>query len=116
MKRLTLAIAPFLAGMILMLSTPALRAEDHPLEVLRFGYLDQKGKLIIIPQFEKAEGFYNGCAVVKIGDGFGFINENGVVVIPPLFDQASHFADGRAAVKFGPNWGYIDTAGRWVAK
>ena len=38
----------------------------------KWGYLDGKGKIVISPQFDKAESFAEGLAAVKAGDNWGY--------------------------------------------
>jgi hypothetical protein len=91
------------------------------------GFIDQKGKMVIKPQFDAAGDFSEGMAVIVEYDRegrrdqyetllqkVGFINEKGETVIPPRFQYAQDFSNGLAAVFDGKKWGYVNTKGEWV--
>src|SRR5262245_34605888 len=92
------------------------------------GYIDQKGRIVIKPQFEGATDFSEGLAVIstsKNGYKEGYIDETGRIVISPEFDRATDFSEGLAAVGFGEFtlhgggdhiWGFIDRSGRLVIR
>lgn len=86
--------------------------------VYKCGYIDNKGNVVIEPQFDKAYGFAEGLAVVgyKYSNGYkyGFIDRKGQFVINPIFDDATSFSEGLACVKKSQSVGYIDTTGRMV--
>ena len=65
----------------------------------QWGYINKKGEYVINPQFEAADFFRDGLALVKSSNGkVGFINKNGEYVIPAEYKDATHFADGLAFV------------------
>ena len=69
------------------------------------------GTFVINPQFDYAEPFSDGLAVVRIGDfetgKDGFIDKTGTFVINPQFDDARSFSEGLARVRIGDEWGFI---------
>ncbi len=67
----------------------------------RRGFIDTAGKVVIEPQFIRAEGFSEGLARVEINGKVGYINKQGKLVIEPKFQQDSDtgFSEGLAAVK-----------------
>ena len=65
----------------------------------KYGYANKSGKLVIEPQYDKADMFAEGLAAVKIDEKYGFIDKNGESVIEPIFWYAQHFSEGLAAVK-----------------
>src|SRR5687768_2396171 len=81
----------------------------------KWGYLNDKGKVAIAPQFADAGYFYEGLAAVKT-DYFGFIDEKGKFVIQPQFTNAYEFSEGLAPVERATDdlWGYIDYRGKMV--
>jgi len=82
-----------------------------------YGFIDQKGKEIIKPQFYKASDFSEGLAAVqeKENGKFGFINKRGKLVIPYQFNRVSEFSEGLAAVNStGIKLGYIDKKGQMI--
>ena len=61
----------------------------------RWGYVSPDGKIRIEPRFEKAWGFSEGMAAVKLDGKWGFINKDGEWVVPCEFDKVeSSFKDG----------------------
>ena len=55
----------------------------------KFGFIDKTGKLVIPAQFDDAEPFSKGLAVVKIKGKYGFIDKAGKLVIPAKFDEVN---------------------------
>jgi len=61
--------------------------------------IDQKGKIVINPQFSEAHIFRDGLALVKASgnDGkWGYINKKGEFAINPTYSMAQHFSEGVA--------------------
>lgn len=80
----------------------------------KFGFVDKTGKMIINPQFESANSFSEGLAVIKQNDKYGFIDKTGKIVINTQFEEVSDFKNGKARFKNGKQWGYIDTKGAYI--
>jgi hypothetical protein len=93
----------------------------------QWGFIDRTGKIIIPLQFDSANDFHEGLALVSAKGKKLFVDETGRVVITPQFDIVHDFSEGLAAVNIGekriPNlglisnpgkWGYIDKAGKLV--
>ena len=69
------------------------------------------------------EPFWEGLAVVQIGDKWGYINHVGEIIIEPQFDFAGYFSEGVvgrfpgvegwAIVRIGYQWGYINREGKF---
>jgi hypothetical protein len=63
----------------------------------KFGYIDERGQVVVPVKFDKAEDFSEGLAAVAFNDGkkskheferprrWGFIDKNGKIVIAPQF-------------------------------
>lgn len=79
-----------------------------------FGYVDKDGKEVIKPQFEMADDFSEGLALVFNGRQHGYINKKGEMVIKPQFEMASPFSEGLAAVSNGELYGYVNQKGQMV--
>jgi hypothetical protein len=91
----------------------------------RWGYLDRTGKLVIPFQFEKAEPFSDGLAIVKNGEREGYINPQGALVITMSVGSAAAFQHG-LAYQYLFTWtisesrdgrnirGYMNKAGKYV--
>lgn len=78
-----------------------------------YGY-KAKGEWIIGPQFEYAEPFSEGLAVVRVDGMYGYIDMTGNVVIEARYQGAGRFSYGLASVyRFG-KYGYIDKKGKAV--
>ncbi len=92
------------------------------------GYIDKSGKWVIKPTFDAIGGFFDGLAVVFIGNGRGYIDTTGKIVMPPgRFDEIWNFSEGVAVVHVGGRekkdypvypepgrWRYIDKTGKFV--
>ena len=77
-----------------------------------WGFMDEKGKTVIAPQFKEVGDFFAGRARVRKEQMYGYIDERGRVVIPYLFFRAGDFVEGLAPVQMGRRgWGVIDPAG-----
>lgn len=94
-----------------------------PLPVLRsgkWGYIDKTGAIVISPQFDAANFFYEGRAAIRVKDLWGYIDTSGRMAVPPRFALPSRFSDGLASVRWKNRdstkeiSGYIDTTGRVV--
>lgn len=83
-----------------------------------FQYIDTKGTTVIASQFERANYFSNGLALVKVpkeNGKYGFINKNGSFVIQPEYEEATTFNEGLAwVVREGGIPEVIDTTGKLV--
>jgi hypothetical protein len=101
-----------------------------------WGYVDNCGKVRILPRFDFALPFEGGYAPVQVGaeEGerfgerlgntkrsvaggkWGIIDETGEFVVPPRYSHCTSFGeDGLAAVgAAGGKWGYVNRKGRMV--
>jgi hypothetical protein len=77
----------------------------------RFGYINERGKVVIKPQFRNAGDFNNNLAPVRAEGYWGYINKKGVFVIQPQYDFALPFEDGLAVVVKDSLVFQIDTKG-----
>ena len=80
----------------------------------KFGFIDISGKTVVDFQYDWAEQFFDGLAMVVKDGKYGYINTAGEVVIPLEFDGAEHFSEGLAAVEVNGRWGFMDTSGKVV--
>lgn len=101
----------------------------------KYGYIDHSGKIAIPAQFDFAESFHEGLAVVcagefhRPGEGFwlsqkeaskvathrcGFIDHSGELKIPYSWNWVSGFREGKAQFREGKKSGYIDKAGKVI--
>lgn len=100
---------------------PRIEPAGPPLFVItvmgKDGFMNQHGKIIIEPAFEKALPFSDGRAAVQRQGLWGFIDTSGHVVIEPQFISVSRFSDGLAAFqkkRWSDKQGYIDKTGKVV--
>lgn len=85
----------------------------------KYGFFDKLGRLVVSPQFDDADPFSEGLAVVSIGERAdkrksGFIDRTGRFVINPRFDAAFSFREGLALVKSHGLYGFIGHSGRYA--
>jgi WG containing repeat len=57
----------------------------------QFGYIDQRGEIVIAPKFDLAGNFDQGLAEILVGDQTGIINRAGEIIIQPMFQRAIPF-------------------------
>jgi hypothetical protein len=77
----------------------------------KYGYINDKGILVIPMEFDFAYNFSEGLARVKKGNKFGYINTQGKLVIDFIYDDAMDFKNGIALVKIGTNRFFITPDG-----
>jgi len=87
----------------------------------KYGFIDKKGTLIINNQFDYADDFKEGLALVSnkkdpLSDEmlYGFIDKEGKIIINLQFKFASSFNNGIALVSDGKKYGFIDSKGVYV--
>jgi hypothetical protein len=100
----------------------------------KWGYTNVDGRLIINPQFDYADNFHEGRALICLGkpcdwwdapagsdERWGFIDGSGKMVITPQYGKAAEFSEGLASDCTGDcsdkptkpfNRGYIDRDGK----
>ncbi|MFA7081437.1 MAG: WG repeat-containing protein [Bacteroidales bacterium] len=65
----------------------------------KWGYINKKGEYTINPQFEAADFFKNGLAMIKSLDGkIGYISKDGKFTISAKYKEGTPFNDGLAFV------------------
>jgi len=96
----------------------------------KIGFINPKGQIVIIPQFDWACSFYNGRALVEIKKDtlksliklrdkesmYGYIDKTGKMVIPAIFESASNFDGDLAEVRLNGKQCYIDKNGKIIWK
>jgi len=80
----------------------------------KYGYLDLKGKIAIPLEYDFADSFSRGLALVKMGMKWGYIDRDGHTRIPFIFDKAGPFASGLAPAQIAGESGFIDKSGRFA--
>jgi WD40 repeat protein len=89
----------------------------------KWGFLDELGRVAIVPQFQGADEFVEGRAIVLVGEGDnqrrGYIDETGKLVIEPKYVWVWPYSEGLAKVQVDGNvssgrCGFIDKSGKVV--
>ncbi|MEF3306335.1 WG repeat-containing protein [Paenibacillus sp. GYB003] len=91
----------------------------------KYGYMDEKGNVVIPPRFTGALPFEDGYAIVDTGEDdksrYGLIGKTGAFVIRPEYDDMNRLGEGRVAVGkaidpsrpyIGSTYALADTEGR----
>lgn len=82
----------------------------------KYGFLNTKGEVAILPTYSFAQFFVDGYSCVGIVDDkgnhkYGSINKDGVLVIPYIYDKVFYFNGGVANVVKDGKAGLIDAFG-----
>lgn len=81
-----------------------------------FGFVNEKGEVVIDMKFEAVGYFADGLAWVyeKKGMEKGYIDKTGNYALEPKYSDAKEFdpVSGMARVKIGDDWLYIDKSGK----
>jgi hypothetical protein len=70
--------------------------------------------MALSPQFEFADDFSEGLAVVQVDEQYGYIDHTGKMVIPLEFSNAEKFSNGLARAAVDDKWGIIDKTGKFI--
>jgi len=81
---------------------------------LKYGFVNEKGEMVIVAQYDAARSFSDGFAAVKIDEKWGFINKKGEIIIMPHFDHVHDFHNGLARFTNGEKWGFVDKNGNYA--
>lgn len=64
----------------------------------KYGYIDRTGKVVIKPQFDTAENFSCGLALVKVESSYRYIDATGNFAFGGRFEKAVGYSEGTASV------------------
>jgi hypothetical protein len=88
----------------------------------KFGFIDIAGKMAILPNYDNAEPFSEGLAVVSVHQTgysmkskYGYINKKGEFVVDLQYDNATSFHEGRAFVLQESSWFLINQSGKFIS-
>ncbi|MEO6132845.1 MAG: WG repeat-containing protein [Saprospiraceae bacterium] len=85
---------------------------DYEVPVHKWGFLNQKGELIIKPVYDEVGFFNEGMAAVNSKGLWGFIDTNGKEIISPAFKSVWSFHENRARIQlFDHGEQFIDRKG-----
>lgn len=80
----------------------------------RCGLVDDRGRLIIPPDFDEVGPWRDGRSWYRSDGLYGYLDSGGVVRIAAQFLAVTDFGSGRAWVKTPDGFGMIDRAGGWI--
>jgi serine/threonine protein kinase len=81
----------------------------------KYGFVDEKGKLVIAIKYDYAYSFYEGLASVKLNGKWGYIDGKGQEIIRLKYDDADvYFKEGLARVELNRKYGYINNKGQEI--
>lgn len=81
-------------------------------EKQKYSYMTLNGKRAIKRNFNLAQPFIDGVALVIENDNYEYIDKHGNTIIDGSnFEAARSFSDGLAAVKIKGKWGFINKSG-----
>ena len=106
------------------------RKSNKLIRIDKWGFINNKGEIAIIGDYNWVDNFSEGFARFKkgliiyhtgieeaYGGKYGFINKNGEIVIKAKYKNAKSFSEGLSAVcKKNNNWGYINKKGKMKIK
>ncbi|MBQ3946420.1 MAG: WG repeat-containing protein, partial [Alphaproteobacteria bacterium] len=75
----------------------------------KYGFMNNKGELVIDTIYDDAGDFSNGLCWVKKHSKYGFVNNKGELIIDTLYDDARNY--GMCEVKTGGSWYSFDNSG-----
>ena len=84
----------------------------------KWGFIDDKGNIVIQPQFDEVKPFSSSTAAVWNEEvkKFGLIDRKGDLILPYVFDSIEPFHEGLAAVRGPEGPGYITPDGGFIIK
>lgn len=83
--------------------------------ITHWGFVDNKGKVVITPQFKQV-GYFSEekCAVQNKEGKWGYINKEGKIIINCQFENAAVFQNGQAVVEYNDKVGTINEEGKYI--
>lgn len=86
----------------------------------KWGFINNKGKVIIYPKYDYAQNSSEGLSLVSLNGKFGYVNYKGKLVIKNHFIMAKNFKNGLACVYIKDNGklkcGMINSSGNYIIK
>ncbi|MEG0905777.1 MAG: WG repeat-containing protein [Cellulosilyticaceae bacterium] len=82
----------------------------------RYGYINEKGKWIVKPEYERTYPFSDEVGSVVKDNLYGLVNKQGKQILAPTYQSISLFEDGKAVVVAEQGMGIIDTKGKMLTK
>ncbi len=82
----------------------------------KWGYINQKGKMVLSPRFDEARDMSDGYAAVRTGTLWGIVSADPVKVsLAPTFSTLGDFEDGLAPAQLpAGQYGFVDGTGEFI--
>ena len=77
----------------------------------KFGFKDQRGRIIIANRYEDVRPFYERMAAIKINNKWGFINLDEQLIVQPRYDSVGSFSKKSCIVNKGGLLGVVNMKG-----
>jgi len=81
-----------------------------------WGFIDDKGEMVIRLKFEWVEDFQDGIAMVGTAEGTTYIDKSGKEILSEPLDDGFGFSNGFAVVEKDGRYGIINRLGDFVVK
>ncbi len=82
----------------------------------RYGYIDEKGKIVIPLIYDDAIEFEEGLGGVMLGNKYGFVDRLGKVIIPIVYDKTGFwFHEGFVSMQLNGKWGFVNKENKIIA-
>ena len=78
----------------------------------RYGFKDQRGRIIVANRYEAVKPFYNDLAAVQINGKWGFIDHYEHLVVQPVYDSVADFNNDYCLTWQGGAVGALDRHGK----
>ncbi len=103
-----------LAGLVLSMNVQAQELKIHVDKKGKIGYVDQDGNEVIKCQYESAQPFNDGIAIVTKGGKSGIIDTKGTVLLPLKYTQIFPWNKNLYLIKSGKLMGLANHEGKVV--
>jgi hypothetical protein len=77
----------------------------------KFGFKDDRGRLMIPNRYDSAKHFSEGLAAFKLLGKWGYLNTDDKIILNPTYEFAGYFQSGYARVGVKGKYGLIDKKG-----
>lgn len=82
----------------------------------KYGFVDEKGKVVVPVVYDNIWDFKNGLAKVSLNGKYGLIDEKGKVILLAICDDIIDFENGLAKIELYGKWGEVDKKGNVIVK
>ncbi|MEN9699927.1 MAG: hypothetical protein RLZZ301_1125 [Bacteroidota bacterium] len=78
----------------------------------KYGYINQEGQLLIAAEYDEANSFIDGVAIVAKNQKYGLIDKKNQLVVPFIYDELFECKDQRCIARQNELLGVVSQAGR----